>query len=123
MLNDQADTGARLNRCRRRGCRYERYEGIRHVVIGPGQWIAARIRGLAARWDVRVLPHPERLKAARFAGACQFIRPRTVFHIVTENAKMHETRLSAGGRILAPHWKRPIAQVYKTSQFPFCRGR
>jgi hypothetical protein len=60
---------------------------------------------------VRVLPYPERLEVALFAGACQFIRSRPVFHVIAEDAKMHETRLSAEGKTLVPHWRRPVSQV------------
>jgi len=87
------------------------------VVIGSGQWVAAWIRGLAARRDVRVLPHPERLKAALFAGACEFIRSRTVFHVIAEDAKMHETQLSAGGRALAPTGKDPLRKYSRRLKF------
>src|SRR5215470_8747586 len=88
MFDDQADASAQLDR---RGCsgrRHQRHEGVRHVIVRPWQWLATRIGGLPAGWNVRVLSHPERFEAALLTGACQFVRARAISHIVAEDTEM-----------------------------------
>ena len=90
-LGNEADAGAKDQLFRRRRGKAERDKRVMGMRIALRQFAAGAKRRLAAGWDMRVLGHVERCKAALFEGAGELRNVDAVIDREIENTDPHET--------------------------------